>query len=169
MKVCSICNQTYTDENLNFCLNDGGVLTQTHDDAPPTVLMKEGRTTQPNWENYDTASPWQNQPLQTNQASVPNQPFYPTAAVRGQDQTLPTISLILGILGLVLFCCYGGFPFGIAAMVTGFLGFQNTAKNPLRFGGRNLAIAGMILGAIGFLVNLTFVIIAILANLFKSV
>lgn len=167
MKVCSICNQTYTDENLNFCLNDGGVLTQMKDDAPPTLLMSDVRTTQPNWGNYETASPWQNQPLQTNQASLPNQPFTANSVVRGQDQTLPTISLILGILGIVLFCCYGGFPFGIAAIVTGFLGFQNTNKNPLQYGGRGLAIAGMILGVIGFIGVLILLLLGIVGNIFK--
>jgi len=158
MKICSICNQTYTDENLNFCLSDGGLLTQLKDDSPPTIQMNESRTTQSNWGNYETASPWQNQPLQTNQSSIPNQQFYPPGAVRGKDQTLPTISLILGILGIVLSCCYLGFPLGLAAAVTGYLGFQNTNKDSMQYGGRGLAIAGMILGAIGFLVNLLLVI-----------
>lgn len=169
MKVCSICNQTYADENLNFCLNDGGVLTQMKDDAPPTLLMNQARTTQPNWENVgQPISPWQNQPLQTNQPSAPmNQPFHPPSVARGQDQTLPTISLILGVLGIVLFCCYGGFPFGIAALVTGFLGFQNVNKNPMQYGGRNLAIAGMILGAIGFLGVLLLIFFGVLANIFN--
>jgi hypothetical protein len=168
MKVCSICNQTYSDENLNFCLSDGGLLIQQKDDAPPTILMNEVRTTQPNWGEYEAAStPWQNQPLQqTNQSQFPNQPFYPSGAVRGQDQTLPTISLILGILGIMLFCCYGGFPLGLAAAVTGYLGLQNTNKDPMQYGGRNLAIAGIILGAIAFLINLLLVLFGILASLF---
>ena len=40
--------------------------------------------------------------------------------IRGQDQTLPTISLILGILSIVLSCCYGGLPLGLAAAITGY-------------------------------------------------
>ena len=166
MKVCSICNQSYTDDNLNFCLNDGGVLTQTKDDAPPTVVFNERQRTQTDWTNYTPPNAWQNQPLQTNQASVPNQPFYQNSTVHGKDQTLPTISLSLGVLSIILFCCYGGFPFGIAALVTGYLGFQNSNKDPMRYGGRGLAIAGMILGAIGFLGVLLLMFFGVLSNIF---
>lgn len=75
------------------------------------------------------------------------------------NQTLPVISLILGIVGVV-FCCYG-FPFGVAALVTGFLGFNNVNKDPMNYGGRGLAIAGMIMGAISLFVMVIFVLIGI--------
>ena len=157
MKKCPICNQTYTDESLNFCLNDGGTLTKLSDDAPPTVFMNEVRPTNPsNWSStnapfsppsYEPMSPWQNQ-----QVSPPNPSYMAAARFEGQDKTLPTVSLVLGILGLVLFfCCYAGVPFGIGAMITGFLGFNNTNKNPMQYGGRGFAIAGMIMGAISFI------------------
>jgi hypothetical protein len=47
MKICPGCNQTYADENLNFCLNDGELLQQFGDDAPPTIMMDSSRTTNP--------------------------------------------------------------------------------------------------------------------------
>ena len=149
MKTCSICNQIYDDENLNFCLNDGGVLIVEKEDAPPTIQMNRGRATQPNWENFDAPAPWQNQPLPV---PPPNQAFYPMAAIpQSQNQVLPTVSLVLGIFSLVLFCCWGGLPFGIAAAITGYLGYQNSNNDPQRYGGRGMATAGMILGAVGVL------------------
>ena len=50
MKICPRCQQTYTDDNLNFCLEDGSVLTQAQGQAaapPPTVVINEPRITQP--------------------------------------------------------------------------------------------------------------------------
>ena len=168
MKICPACNQTFTDDNQNYCLNDGATLiNQPDDDAPPTLLMNQARTTQPNWQNNVTASPWQNQPLQTNQTTSPlqpNQPFYP-AQYQTPNQTLPTVSLVLGIFGILFSCCYGGIPLGAAALVTGYLGLKNINENPQRFGGRGLAIAGMVLGVIGLLFSVGIILVAILANL----
>jgi len=165
MKTCSICNQIYNDENLNFCLNDGGVLIDDKDDAPPTIQMNQVRSTNPNFSDYEPSSPWGSQPLQQHQ---PNQPLYQTAnTVSGQNQVLPTISLVLGICGLVLWCCYGGFPFGIAALITGYLGYQNAEKEPLQYSGRGMAIAGMILGIVSFLGTIMLIILGIAGSVFK--
>lgn len=159
MKICSICNQTYRDDEQNYCLNDGNVLTKVSDDAPPTIFMNQARTTQEtNWGGGDPMNAWQSQPLQQ------NQPF-PLSAVQGQNQTLPTVALILGVLGFVLACCYGGIPFGLGAIVTGYLGLSNANKNPMQFGGRGLAIAGLILGAIGLFGSLLIAFFAIIGSI----
>ena len=51
MKVCPRCQKTYSDDNLNFCLDDGTVLTQvqpqTQDSMPETVFMNQPRPTAP--------------------------------------------------------------------------------------------------------------------------
>ncbi len=167
MKICSRCNQTYADENLNFCLNDGELLQQFGDDAPPTIMMDSTRTTSPNnpnnWQQYETPTnappgPWQ-------QASpVQNQQFGTPGFTATVDKTLPTISLVLGVLGFLLICCYGGFPVGVAAVITGFLGMRNADSDPSRYGGRGLAIGGMILGAVALLSSIVFILIAIVAS-----
>ena len=158
MKICPVCNQTYADDNLNYCLNDGGTLTADTDEAPPTVMLNRARTTQQNWENYPSPTPWQNQPLQQNQTYQPLQPNQPynLTQVQGQNQTLPTISLVLGIFAIVFTCCYGGVPFGAAALVTGYLGLKNANENPMQFGGRGLAIGGIVTGVIGLLISIIF-------------
>jgi len=92
-----------------------------------------------------------------------NTPFQPPAVGGGQsqNQTLPIVSLVCGVLGLVGICCYGGIPLGIVALVTGYLGLQNANKNPMNFGGKGMAIAGMALGAAALVLNIIFVILGI--------
>jgi hypothetical protein len=83
---------------------------------------------------------WQNQQIGQ------NTPFQPPAAGTGSvNQTLPIVSLIFGILSL---CCYIGWITGPIALITGFLGLKNVNRDPASFGGKPLAIIGMVLGGI---------------------
>lgn len=175
MKVCPNCQQQYTDENLNFCLNDGGTLTKI-DDAPPTIMMNQARTTNAsNWAEQDPFapqdpfSPWQSQPMQQQnnpfQPQQQNMQFGQPSYARGNDQTLPIISLVLGILSVVAICCYGGFYFGIAALIIGFIGMNNANKDPNTYGGKGLALAGMILGGVSLASGVIFIILAIIGNI----
>lgn len=167
MKICPKCRQTYDDSEQNYCLNDGAILEKSGDDAPPTLFMDPPRVTDPNWQSsepsgwqdQEAVSPWQKQ------ANLQNQPFALPMAMRSQDQTLPTVSLILGILSFMLFCCYGGFPLGIAALITGYLGMNNANNDPTKYGGRGMAIAGLILGAISIFSSIIFIIFAILGSI----
>ena len=77
---------------------------------------------------------------------------------------MPTIALILGILSMLLICCYGGIWLGLPAAVVGFLGMRNADNDNSRYGGRGLAIGGMVLGVISFLMSVIFGLIAIVAN-----
>lgn len=163
MKICPRCNQTYADENQNFCLNDGELLRQYEDDAPPTVLIDGARSTNPNdWQQYEAPrsappAPWQ-------QAPVQNPTFGAPGFVQSADKTLPTVSLALGVLGVLLLCCHGGFPLGLAAIITGFLGMRNADADPGRYGGRGMAIGGMILGVVALLSSIVFILIALVAR-----
>lgn len=150
MKSCSICNQTYSDENLNFCLNDGGVLIELRDDVPPTIQMNRVRTTQPNWSENEPSSPWGSQPLQQNQPFAPlsqNQPFAPMVMAT-QNQTLAIVSLCLGIASITIgWCCSLGLILSPAALITGFIALSQIKKDPRLNGGRGLAIGGIAIGA----------------------
>ena len=170
MKVCPNCRQQYPDDELNYCLNDGGILTKLMEDPAPTVLLNKVRTTDQNWSytsdpiSPEPLAPWQSQPPTVQQQQNPqmmNQPW----ARRGNDQTLPIISLILGCLSLLLTCWCGGFYFGIAALITGYIGMNNANNNPNMYGGREMAIAGLILGAVSFCISLLIVLFAILPKL----
>ena len=48
MKICPTCRKTYTDDGLNFCLDDGSVLTIATDVPPETIMMNQPRYTDPN-------------------------------------------------------------------------------------------------------------------------
>ena len=89
---------------------------------------------------------WQNQQIGQ------NTPFQPPIAGTGNvNQTLPIVSLVFGIVSL---CCYISPLTGIVALVTGFMGMKNANNDPQHYGGKGLAIAGMITGGIFFLLGL---------------
>lgn len=165
MKRCPRCNQTYTDNELNFCLNDGEFLAYVNDpsyapptgyadDAPPTIMMNQPRVT--NQTNLPTGGPpaqWQNQA-----PTYQNQPYGITGYGQKLDQTLPTISLVLGIGSVIMVCCAGGLWLGLPAAIVGYLGIKNTEKDPARYGGRGMAVGGMVIGIIAFFASLLFLI-----------
>jgi hypothetical protein len=108
-----------------------------------------------------------NQPLQQNEWTPPpspeqgwqdqglgaNTPFQPPPAVSGQNQVLPIVSLVFGILSV---CCYISPVTGLVALVTGFMGMKNVNNDPTQYGGKGLAIAGMIVGGVFFLLGLAY-------------
>ena len=168
MKQCPRCYQTYSDDQLNFCLDDGELLTnfisepqpsRYVDDAPPTIMLDSARATNPaSWPaSSSPPAQWQPQNLQNQQYGSPG-------FVQKRDQTLPTIAMILGILSLALICCYGGIWLGLPAAVLGFLGMRNADNDPSRYGGRGMAIAGMVMGVVSLLSSIVVAFIAIVAR-----
>lgn len=95
MKICPTCRKTYADDNLNFCLEDGSVLTLASSEPAPTVMMSQPRPTNP--------SPSMQPGIQS---TYGNQPQYP---VHHQPKKSSKAWLwIVGILGIVLLLCGGG-------------------------------------------------------------
>ncbi len=97
-----------------------------------------------------------------NQGIGANTPFQPPA-VAGQSKVLAIISLVTGLLGfltsfgsiiplLSLACIPGSFLFGVAGIITGFLARGRANKDPEQYGGKGLALGGIILGALGILI-----------------
>jgi hypothetical protein len=174
MKRCPACGQGYTDNTLNFCLNDGELLMQYSgdqppsfaeettptsyaDDSPPTLVMNSPRiTNQEIWQTPSPPVPWQNPNIQ-------NAPYLGGYALH-RDQTLPTIALALGISSIVMVCCYGGIWLGLPAAIVGFLGLRNAQNNPERFHGGGMAIAGLVIGIITFLISMIVLIVGAVAS-----
>ena len=174
MKRCPKCGHNYLDPDLNFCLNDGELLMQAQagpygqgashpfaDDAPPTIMMSDPRATNPTgWAGGPSPVPYQNSP------PAYQAPQFGMAHVsRSLDQTLPTVSLVLGIFSLIFACCYGGLWLGIPAAIVGFMVMRNADRDPTRFGGRGLAIAGLILGIVTFALSMLLLIAGIAGNI----
>ena len=144
-------------------------------DSKPPPVKDYAEPNQPN--PFDPPSPFGaaepfNQPLQQTEWTPPPAPdaswqnqnigantsFQPSAAAQGLDQTLPIISLVLGILSI---CCYVSPLTGIAALITGYLGMKNVNTDPTKYGGKTLAIVGMSLGGLFFLVGVAYYIIVL--------
>lgn len=92
---------------------------------------------------------WQNQSIG---AETPFQPP-PVGASAGQNQTMGIVTLVLGIVALLCL----GFIAGIPALITGFLTMKNVKSDPIQYGGKTLAIVGMILAVLGILWSLAYV------------
>jgi hypothetical protein len=80
------------------------------------------------------------------------------SAATGQNKTLPIVSLASAILSL---CCLIAPLTGLIAVVTGFLGMRNANNDPANYGGKGLAITGLILGVIFFLAGIGYWIFVI--------
>ena len=93
MKICPSCRRTYDDDGLNFCLEDGSVLTfSSLDSAAPTIAMHSPRATEPQgvrpgWEPQEGIAPHPAPPKKKSRAWL----------------------WALGILGLIVVICGGGF------------------------------------------------------------
>ena len=149
MKQCPKCSKTYSDIYLNFCLEDGELLTQMfrepdsgafRDDPPPTIMMNDARITNPmgGWQQMP-APPvaWQAQGMQQFPMMVP------------PNQTLAIVSLCLGIGSVTIgWCCSIGLVLSPAALITGFIALSHIKKDPQRNAGRGLAIGGIVAAAI---------------------
>ena len=107
----------------------------------------------------DPASPASPEPT-PGQTPVPPPPAatpYAAAGPQKPQTVLSLLSMIGGIVGLVLACCFGaGILFSIAAVVLGHLGIR---REPAR----GMAMAGLITGYIGIGIALIFWILLIAA------
>lgn len=99
---------------------------------------------------------WQSQNIGAN---TPFQP--PMVGAFGDDKTLPIVALVCGILSLT--CC--GPITGIVALITGFMGKNNADTNPQQYGGRGLALAGMIMGGISLVLTVLYVIFVVIIGI----
>src|SRR5262245_12251788 len=103
MKICPRCQKTYTDDNLNFCLDDGVVLQQASSpggqEPPATVFMNQPRPTDPR--PVMTSPPGTQQPAWN---TAPQQQQYGGS----QKKSSKTWIWVLLILGLVVLVCGGG-------------------------------------------------------------
>lgn len=159
MKICPSCRQTYTDDELNFCLTDGSFLTSTAESDPKTVYMNQTRiTNQTNWgqqPGYQPPAVWQNQ------QNLQNQPSNYPMRINAQNQTLATVSLILGVFAVLIGCFLGGIPLGAIAVILGIMALNNEKNDPSKYGGKGLAIAGIVTGIVGFCLSILIILAAI--------
>ena len=82
--------------------------------------------------------------------SVPGGPpldYAPRPAPTKVSSAMAIWSLVLAILGFVVAC----FPLGLVGLVLGIVALVRAGREPHRYGGKGIAIGGIILGGIGVL------------------
>ena len=154
MKRCPTCNQTFFDEWLTFCTNDGSPLVVDEPSPPATLVMPPA-----------TATSAINQPTVASTASSPIQPAAwqppppPLIPVR-PSQSLAVSSLTLGLISITLgWCCSFGLVSAPVAIVLGIYSLTQIKSQPERYGGKPLAIAGIVMGVLYFVAIAVMVII----------
>jgi hypothetical protein len=122
MKSCPACNRTYADEELNFCLEDGSILSAT--DEPDKTLQLSATQ---NTDSIVTKISYQNaKPADTIQSPMPTLPspqlpttYYEKAPAQNPNNKL---WLAIGVLGFIS-------VISIAVAIISFSGDGNTASN----------------------------------------
>jgi hypothetical protein len=95
---------------------------------------------------------WQNQEIGS------NTPFQTPPSLEGQSKGLAIGSLVCGILSCL--CCLSVLT-GPAAVIMGFIAKKNIDENPSQYGGRGLAMGGIITGIVGFLIGVALIIMQV--------
>jgi hypothetical protein len=95
------------------------------------------------------------------QTDFPPQPSPPPsfASSAQKNQTLATVSLVLGILSIILSIFGIGLIIGIPAIITGYMAKNKADSQSQIYGGRGLAILGIILGGVSLLLSLVVILI----------
>lgn len=117
MKICPSCQRSYSDDELNFCLDDGAVLTQANslNAPPPTVLMNQPRVTAQN-QSFGNENP-----AQVNQ-------YQPQTYTLQPKKSAKTWVWVVAVLGFGVLLCGGGMV-GFIAWV-GTLDTNTNRQNP---------------------------------------
>jgi hypothetical protein len=118
MKICPTCRKTYADDNLNFCLEDGSVLTFSSNEPPATVMMSQPRPTDPTAVFPSTS----NQGIQSTFGQQGPQSYSMQQPAKSSKAWL----WIVGIVGIILLLCGGGFA---GLVFIGMNANQNQANN----------------------------------------
>jgi Domain of unknown function (DUF4190) len=95
--------------------------------------------------------------------SSPYPPAQQPAGPGAPSNTLGLVSMILGIASIPLTCCfYLGFPVGIAAAITGYMGKKKAEEGQAT--NRGQAVAGMICGGVAIALGILGIILVAILN-----
>src|SRR6266850_945423 len=162
MKRCPTCNQQFTDEWLTFCTQDGSSLVDvpgSSNEPPPTIAYPPpmppsvSPSEQPTMDFPDAYKP----PLaqmapQPSNPPVWNLPPRPTY-VEHTKTGLSVLSMVLGIVSMTIgFCCYFGVLTSPIAIGLGVFSLFQIKKDPNKYSGKGMAIAGIVAGALYFVI-----------------
>ena len=167
MRRCPKCNQEFADEWLTFCTQDGTTLVDvevSRGDPPPTLVRpmppSVSPTEQPTLDMPGRYSPTPAQyippsPLQSGWTPPPP-PAYPAKP----QQTLAVTSMVLGIVSVTIgWCCSFGILTSPIALVLGIVSLVQIKNDPAKYGGKGMAISGIIMGALYILIFIAIILL----------
>jgi hypothetical protein len=94
-----------------------------------------------------------------------NTPFQPPVAAGGPSQGLAVGSLVCGVLSCL--CCLSVLT-GPAAVIMGFVAKKKADEDPSQYGGRGMAMGGIITGIVGFLIGIALIILQVFFGVLGS-
>lgn len=114
----------------------------------------EQQGAQDSWEQHDPQDAWEPQGQwdaqgQQGQWEQQGAPYYSYGAQAKKSQGMATASLVLGVVGIFTF---GLLVVGaIVGLILGIVALRRTSREPSAFGGRGIAIGGIVTNAMGAL------------------
>ena len=166
MKRCPACSQTYTDDELSFCINDGTALVRMGTSDPQATIMsapppppqsyndagQSGWTDPPGYsppQAWNAPGAWQPPPAPQSMQGVPPPTGMAQVGRQQPQMSLGIASLICGVLSITLglITCTGP-VLALVALILGIVALVQIKNDPQRFGGKGFAIGGIALAAL---------------------
>lgn len=160
MRRCPTCNREFTDEWLTFCTQDGTSLVDveaSQSEPPPTLVSAPmPPSVSPN-EQPTLDMPGRYTPPAEYIPPAPLEPAWrpppPPPFPRGKQQSLAATSFVLGLFSVTLgWCCSFGVLTAPIALVLGIVSLVQIKNDPNKFGGKGLAIGGIVTGGLYFVI-----------------
>lgn len=171
MKRCPTCNQTFEEDWLSFCTQDGTTLLDESvqsSEPPPTIMAPAGAYATPNVSSAELppSSPeWRPPQRVTPEWKPPPPPTY----VQPQNKSLAIAAMIIGIISVTVgWLCLGPIP-GIAAIILGAVALSQIKKTPERVGGKQMAVIGVVTGSLTVLIYIGIMILYLVAIIAANV
>ena len=117
---------------------------------PPPPPFQQPQPVQQQYQQQYPQQPYQQQPYQQQpyqQGPVGYQPYGMPQVAQLRTNGFAVASMVLGIVGIVLFCLYAIPP--LLATIFGGVALKQFKEHPNTFSGRGMAVAGLVLGIIG--------------------
>ncbi len=155
MRRCPTCNQEFADEWLTFCTHDGTTLIEIEgvaDVPPPTFAYPPipptvSRSEEPTLDLPDAYRPPPVPAVPRPVQGVWQPPPPPRVAV--PQQSLAVASLVLGLVSITIgWCCSFGILTSPLAIALGIAALLQIKNHPTKFGGKGMAIAGIVTGGL---------------------
>ena len=172
MKRCPQCDQTFQEEWLGYCTQDGTALVDdifTPASEPPPTIVAPAQPDAAAWNTPSADLPpsspeWRPPQRAESEWQPPPPPYY----AQPQSKSIATAAMILGIISITVgWLCFGPIP-GIASIILGAVALSQIKKTPDRVGGRPMALTGIVTGSITVLLwiglMIFYVFMAVVAN-----